>query len=529
VRTKDKTGYGRLWIEEEFILTLDLYYRTKSQERNDKNPKVKKIAEFTNRTPASIVYRLGNYSAIDPNTKAKGFDNGGKTVKEMFENYSSDMIRLRQLSESILKRYKGGLKFDNEGIKAFVTNFEANSDLYNERLKECENLHSEFLKRWPLKDLSKILTLENYVIGKQNYDSFCYWVERKTRSLGSILGATADKFKVYYDKDGSKYRWIKRFNSSQAAFKATKREILNILKAAEDGNLEAIKDNELFRDSNLFRGKLLYLYFPDKFLNIFSEEDINFFLVRLGIPFERNEHVINKQNRLVALKGSDPIMSAWSARKFGYFLYSQFIPPSRTLSKNFYKKDKPKSGLAEVLQEEGSYALPDVRQTEVELIDLDSIKVKITKGKRKGKKVKRKPNYIAENIRNMKLGAQGEEIVLKLEKESLSRAGRKDLANKVKRISLEDDSAGYDIHSYFINGKNKFIDVKSTTTGINRNAPFYLTQNEKEVMEYVKGRYFLYRVFSANTKTPKLLVIDHKTFKDRFIIKEKLWEVFLSE
>ncbi len=94
MRKKNKTGYGRPWTEEEFILSLDLYYRTEPRERDANNREVIRMAHLTNRTPASIVYRLGNYSAIDPDAKVKGFDNGGKSVKEMFDKHSSNKALL---------------------------------------------------------------------------------------------------------------------------------------------------------------------------------------------------------------------------------------------------------------------------------------------------------------------------------------------------------------------------------------------------------------------------------------------------
>lgn len=51
-----------------------------------------------------------------------------------------------------------------------------------------QNLWDEFLARWPREALAE-LTLEQYV-SVNNNDTFTYWLETKTRELGSIQGNT---------------------------------------------------------------------------------------------------------------------------------------------------------------------------------------------------------------------------------------------------------------------------------------------------------------------------------------------------
>jgi hypothetical protein len=55
---------------------------------------------------------------------------------------------------------------------------------------------------------------------------------------------------------------------------------------------------------------------------------------------------------------------------------------------------------------------------------------------------------------------------------------------------------GYDIHSYEINGDDKYIEVK-TTTGINKR-PFFMTDNEWEFMIRNSEKYYLYRIYDFN-------------------------------
>lgn len=79
--------------------------------------------------------------------------------------------------------------------------------------------------------------------------------------------------------------------------------------------------------------------------------------------------------------------------------------------------------------------------------------------------------------RNRALGRAGEERVLGHERATLRGVGRRDLAERVKWVSEEQgDGVGYDIASFSPEGRNRFIEVK-TTNGWER-TPFYMTRNE---------------------------------------------------
>lgn len=515
--------YEAPWTEEEFIITLDLYFRTKPGERDARNAKIREVARMTGRTSASIVYRLGNYAAVDPFSTVKGFDKGGKTVKVMFNKYSRQKKRLIQLANKVRKKFIKTLKMEAEGMNYFVRNFEDYFETMDERFKRCEKIHKEFLSRFPKNKLKDVLTLDNYAMGRGDTDNFCYWIERKTRPLGSILGSRVDKFKIYFDKKARKYKWVKGYKTAQEAFEATKSEIINILDAAEVNDFDAIKNNEFFRNSHMFRGKILFLYFPDKFPNVFAEDDINFFLDKLGIEYSKGEHVLDKQMKLLRFKNKNPIMHSWSNLKFGSFLYRAFRPPSRIISTPFASKEGKRS-MRELLSEEGVYILPNIMLTNLIEIKLDELSPKRGIARRR-KQQKYKPNYLLENIRNQKLGNHAEEIVLRYEKQVLKKNKKQYLAKRVKRVSLEDDALGYDVQSFTPQGKVKYIEVKATKSGVDSNRPFYLTDRERQVMEENRERYFIYRIFSANTKTPRLLEIDYNMVKSRFQMKNKLWEV----
>ena len=98
------------------------------------------------------------------------------------------------------------------------------------------------------------------------------------------------------------------------------------------------------------------------------------------------------------------------------------------------------------------------------------------------------------DARNRALGKQGEERVFRSEIARLTAAGRHDLAAKVIWIAEEfGDGAGYDIHSFSVDGSERLLEIK-TTLG-RKTTPFLLTENEKCVSEERAEVYRIVRVF----------------------------------
>lgn len=122
--------------------------------------------------------------------------------------------------------------------------------------------------------------------------------------------------------------------------------------------------------------------------------------------------------------------------------------------------------------------------------------------KSKGTKVK-KPDYAEENEKNRKTGEKGEILVFRKEEKYLKKIGRVDLIDKLKHISIEDDSAGYDILSFDKKGNEKYIEVKSTTLKISKIHHFNISSNEYEKAKNLEN-YYIYFVFETNTKNPKI-------------------------
>jgi len=90
-------------------------------------------------------------------------------------------------------------------------------------------------------------------------------------------------------------------------------------------------------------------------------------------------------------------------------------------------------------------------------------------------------------------GHLGEQIVLNIEKEYLTSIGHPELAAKVCNVALTlGDGTGYDILSYYPDGSNKYIEVKSTSGKLD--SSFILTRNEISFLESHMEVSFVYRV-----------------------------------
>lgn len=108
-------------------------------------------------------------------------------------------------------------------------------------------------------------------------------------------------------------------------------------------------------------------------------------------------------------------------------------------------------------------------------------------------------DYPAREAANSELGVAGELAVLEREKGRLIAAGRRDLAEAVSHISLEEgDGAGYDIRSFEDDGRERLIEVKTTRRSISW--PMIVSRNEPRVSEERSESYLLARVFKFTAK-----------------------------
>lgn len=118
----------------------------------------------------------------------------------------------------------------------------------------------------------------------------------------------------------------------------------------------------------------------------------------------------------------------------------------------------------------------------------------------------RKINWDSINKNRQKTGLKGEEIAVEVEKDYLRSVGESELAEKVCHMAKEyGDGFGYDVLSYFPDGKEKYIEVKSTTGSID--SQYYISKNELGFLTNHQSDAFIYRIQLSHETEDLQLVI----------------------
>lgn len=113
-----------------------------------------------------------------------------------------------------------------------------------------------------------------------------------------------------------------------------------------------------------------------------------------------------------------------------------------------------------------------------------------------------KRDYLEREAQNQSLGLAGEEFIVKFEHWRLIALGQQRLADKVDHVSQsKGDGLGYDVLSFDADGKERFIEVKTTSFG--RATPFFISRGELALSHGAKEQFHLYRLFEFR-KAPRL-------------------------
>jgi hypothetical protein len=114
-------------------------------------------------------------------------------------------------------------------------------------------------------------------------------------------------------------------------------------------------------------------------------------------------------------------------------------------------------------------------------------------------------DYLQREARNRSLGSAGEDLVMRYEAQRLRAAGSRVLANRIEHVSkVKGDGAGFDILSFETDGRERFIEVK--TTAYIAETPFYVSRNELSFSTEQAERFRLYRLFNFR-KRPQMFAL----------------------
>jgi hypothetical protein len=321
-----------------------------------------------------------------------------------------------------------------------------------------------FIREFPLASLSK-LALEKYVIGHQDYSTFCYLVEAGSRAWANIQGATSFKFGVYFGRTKSdstrKYRFADRFGTNEKdAFAAVKTALLDLvaLGAEENPDFRAIDANPL---SQMFKAKILSLYYPDRFLAVCSSEHLEMLGGTLG--FGDGLRSSQYQNLLLKVKRDNPTTRKWSAPKFMAFLYKVYVRADRPITSPLEKPHAKKH---------------------------------------------RRVDFEEMQKQRAEIGRAAEKYALEWERERLVGAGLEHLISKIDD-RRERPSYGHDFLSWSAKDEPRYIEVKCVAK-LDDGHRFFLSENEHETSlgkEHRDGYFFYLVFFDGGGKPSELLAV----------------------
>jgi hypothetical protein len=374
-------------------------------------------------------------------------------------------------------------------LRDYQIEFEKIKADLNLGFKEIDNRRRKFTLDYPIKEIT-LLTKDEYVIGKGD-STFCNRIENELNNWGNIHGSPAIKFGLYFGKYGGDH--TRKYRIGRKEYGAEENIALkNILSAIVEllenkNNFETLKKNPI---SAMFKGKILSVYYPDDFLNIFSATHLNYFINVLCIDHDSKSE-LDKQALLLNFKKRDQVMDKWSVYEFSKFLYSSFGSPNDEIKEE---------NISEELKDFKLKDFPPIESLKFDYVDLQTSEFAEIKKDVKNKEGK--IDYLNRSKKFKRIGDRGEQIVLRAEKQFLKKNGKNDLVKLVDHVAESDDSAGYDILSFDLDGKEKSIEVKTTLKKIGR-GDIYLTANELEVAKK-KENYYFYIVYEAGTKHPKI-------------------------
>jgi len=379
-----------------------------------------------------------------------------------------------ELAEALIEKYNLTFNDSNSLDEQFNEYLEMLPPAeYNKRIESELILRNEFVNKFNIDNIIN-MELDDFVTGRSSIDergkeSFCYLIESKMRQLGDMRGARADKFGIYYSKKDKKYKYAKKYGKTlEDAFGRIKEEICKLIIAGSKEDYDSMNNSML---PPLFKGKILSTYFPEKYLCIFKEEDIDNLLYKLEVSYDIHEiNTIEKKKRILKeYKDNNLLFSKYSDYYFIRFLYNFF--------KNELKEKHTVNG-------------------EIDYYKITSVDFEYLGGHKIEKKQlfrSRTTEYEKINRNKKDIGDRGEKAILKYEKNKLNKLGLIELADKVELT--ENDAIGYDIVSYDEKGNEKHIEVKTNSGNSEKIIMFYLSDNElTKMME--DPNYYIYYLYN---------------------------------
>ena len=407
-----------------------------------------------------------------------------ETVPELNTNSNFTWKLREELVEALAEKFdliKKEEQTIDEKIKQFIEDYPYNE--FVSSIQEDLEARDYFVNRFTINNIMS-MTIDDFVIGKADIDekgrnSFCYLIERTMQHLGGMRGSFVSKFGIWYSKEDKEYKFTKKYGKTlNEAFENLKKEISLLLILY----IEQIKNCEI---ANIFKGKLLSTYYPEKYLCIFDENDIDKFLNLLNIKYDLHQidTLEKKKELLKQYKEQNELLKNYSDYYYMMFLYRTF-------------RDELK--INNTITGEIDYNIKFVNFDYLKKHEIDT----------RNSYRSRSTDYERINRNKKDVGNRGENAIFNYEVKKLKELGLNELAKNV--CICDNDAQGYDIISFDEYGKEIHIEVK------NSYLDFYITENELKHLKE-EDNYYIYYLFNIKKGEPKCHIIN----RDAILKKEK--------
>lgn len=112
----------KLWTREELILAINLYWKLEFGKIHQGNPEVIKLASLLERSPSSVVFKLGNFGSFDPSLQERGvggLKNTSKLDEEIWNEFFENLEELSYESEKLRATYENKTVEELNGLDQF--------------------------------------------------------------------------------------------------------------------------------------------------------------------------------------------------------------------------------------------------------------------------------------------------------------------------------------------------------------------------------------------------------------------------
>lgn len=198
--------------------------------------------------------------------------------------------------------------------------------LSNIEFELVENKRKEFVERFSVENIKK-MDFDDYILGKgKENKSFCYLLEYGLRELGDIRFPTSIKYRIYWSKKKNDFIILPIYNNNKnLALNDVKHLLIELIENGAKNDKKSLKILKEIPFYPTVKGKILYVYYPNKYLPIYSKKDLYLFIDSLKINKNLNGlDEFDLRNILLEYKNIDEKYKNMTMLQFASLLYVKY-------------------------------------------------------------------------------------------------------------------------------------------------------------------------------------------------------------